>query len=109
MPPSGYSTEQSRHMTDLLRSCACALVDEARENGWTLRTALDIELRNICAYLDQEETSPAQRAILAMTEAFYQKLKVCGPNDKKSFWAAADMVLAELQNEVLAIKVPTTA
>lgn len=107
MPPSGYSTKQSHCVGEFLRSCAEALTDEARENRMTLVAALDSELSNIRHYLDNGAVSPAQAAVLQITEAFYRKVRRFAPADKSAFWDAVGHATKDLESQMLAIKVPS--
>ena len=109
MPPSGYSKEQSRHLTEMLTSCASALVEEARGNRWTLLVALDSELTNIKRYVKSELTTEAQRSILELTAVFYGLVRDASPSNADDFWLAVDRASRALESEMLAIKIPSLA
>jgi hypothetical protein len=106
MPPSGYTNEQSRHLVELLRSCAQALVVEAAENGESLVQALEREISSIKAYISDKAETAAQRGILLITQGFYSEVLAFTPADRSAFNAAVEGAARQIESEMLGINIP---
>ena len=89
MPPSGYNQAQAECLREFLLDCARALEAEAAEDGVELTPALDHELRNIRSHLDNTVPSPAQKAVLNLTKAFYELVRSESPSSTEAFRQAA--------------------
>lgn len=108
MPPSGYTTKQTRNIEEFLRSCAEALQVEAQSSGLSLIAGLDKELNDISYYLDENKVSPTQRAALELTAAFYRRLRKKAPGDETAFVDAVSSSIRDVGSEILAMKVSPT-
>ncbi len=106
MPPSGYSTDQSCHVAELLRSCARALIAEAAENGETLVQALRREIESIKRYVAERAPTAAQRGILLVTQGFYSEVLALAPADRSAFKAAVETAATRIEEQMLGIKIP---
>lgn len=106
MPPSGYTREQSSHLEPMLRSCATALVEEARDNGETFVQALCREIESIAWYMSQDGRSTAQRGMLILTAAFYEEVERHSPECVEDFWSAVRQATRHIEEQVLLVKIP---
>jgi len=104
MPPSGYNSQQAGYLREFLRSCAAALLAEARTKRITLVEALAAEIRDIDGHLASGLSSDAQSATLVMTKAFYQKILKAAPSDN-SFNGVMREAADEVYDEVVKVKV----
>jgi hypothetical protein len=109
MPPSGYSTEQSKELRQMLHSCANALESEAKEARVPYTAGLKNELENIAQHLSTHPLTAAQSAILRITEAFYSEVLKLHPVDQQSYWHAVERALANIESQMLAIKIAVPA
>lgn len=106
MPPSGYTHDQSRHVGELLRSCARALVAEASENDESLIEALDREIGSIKGYITERAQTAGQRGILLVTQGFYSEVLALAPLDENAFNAAVEAAVCRIEEQMLGIKIP---
>lgn len=105
MPPSGYSQIQSEAIISFLRSCASALVEEARELELNPSQALRRECEDIRRSLSGNSHDPIASRVLALTESFYATLLKREPQSFSQFSAELESALSQARAAVLNIHI----
>ncbi len=105
MPPSGYSTEQSRLVAAFLSSCADALVIETQHNHCSILEGLQKECRDIERALEAGWESPISRPVLALTGQFYSALLAYVRDKGEDFESARSKVLREVEAAVVSVHI----
>lgn len=105
MPPSGYSVNQASLLADFLTSCFASLEEEAKSFGETIPQALSREVASIRRTLREQSLGDAERATLALTLAFYERLSDSNASKPRD---AVQQAVELYTKAVLAIHVPAS-
>ncbi len=105
MPPSGYSTEQTKHIRSFLYSCAMALMKESKHNHALPMSALEEEIQAIKNEELNGNLKPIERCILQLTRLFYEELLKYDHVDWTTFDEKSKFVSDEFGKIISKIKV----
>jgi hypothetical protein len=105
MPPSGFTTEHTRGISDSLMSCLKDLITEGKTNHLTPEQALTREITQINADLKTNQRSEVQTAMLKLVQTFYIGCRARHPTGYENLRVAGRKEARVIASEIEDVKV----